>query len=73
MVKMALENKIYDPVVGYDFGAMNGMFKEAGSPEVGVPGTDVNYNTLTSLYDARYGAARKALNDYIKYINTEAV
>ncbi len=73
MVKMALENKVYDPVVGYDFGATLAMFKEAGSPEAGKPGTDAYYDTLGSLYDARYGAARKALNDYIKYINTEEV
>ncbi len=71
MVKMALENKVYDPVVGYDFGATLTMFKEAGSPNAGEPGTDAYFDTLGSLYDARYQAARKALNDYIKYINTD--
>ncbi len=73
MVEMALKNKVYDPVVGYGFGSLNGCFTEAGSPEAGVAGTDIYFDTFGSLYEARYKAGRKALNDYIKYINTEEV
>ncbi len=70
MVEIALENKLYDPVVGYDFGKIN-IFSECGSGEVGANGTDANYDTFVSTYESRFNAARKALMDYLNYINTE--
>ncbi len=72
MVRMALENKMYDPVVGYDMGSTMAIFKGAcGS--AGEIANDLEYDGISTLYDARYQAARKALNDYIKYINTESL
>ena len=79
MLDIALKNKIYDPVVIFDFGKIGTtLFKDAGSnggqsAGNGSPtkGTDVNYDTLVSLYDSRYQAARKALNNYINYISNE--
>jgi hypothetical protein len=70
MVKIALENKMYDPVVGYNMGSTFSIFKETCGP-AGEIATDVEYDTVTSLYAARYQSARKALSDYIKYINVE--
>ena len=72
MIEIAVENKIYDPVVGYDFGSMLQLFYEVGSPNNEAPGSDAAYDTFVSTYDARYTAARKALQDYINYISTEA-
>ncbi|MBR5296008.1 MAG: hypothetical protein IKU24_05405, partial [Clostridia bacterium] len=72
MVKIALENKIYDPVVGYNFGGMYKIFEECGSPvEKGSVGSDEKYDTFVSTYTGRYSAARKALQDYLTYTNTE--
>ncbi|MBR3836847.1 MAG: hypothetical protein IKJ74_01765 [Clostridia bacterium] len=73
MVEIALENKIYDPVIGYSFGGMN-IFSAVGSAnQNGIPGTDVNYDTLVSSYEAKVAAARKALTNYLNYINTESL
>ncbi len=73
MVEYAMENKVYDPVVGYDFGKMLKLFYEVGSPNNEAPGSDAAYDTFVSTYESRYTAARKALQDYLNYINTEAV
>ena len=72
MVQIALANKIYDPVIGYSFGSLSEAFKECGSPNgAGAVGSDAAYDTFVSTYDKRYTAARKALQDYIKYVNAE--
>ena len=72
MVELALANKLYDPVVGYNFGKIQ-IFSEVGSPGGnGSMGSDEAYDTLVSTYASRYTAARKALQDYLNYINTEA-
>ncbi|MBE6711956.1 MAG: hypothetical protein E7580_00385 [Ruminococcaceae bacterium] len=73
MVEYAMENKIYDPVVGYDFGKLLKLFYEVGSPNNEAPGSDAAYDTFVSTYESRYTAARKALQDYLNYINTEAL
>ncbi|MBR5296091.1 MAG: hypothetical protein IKU24_05830, partial [Clostridia bacterium] len=74
MVEIALENKIYDPVVGYNFGGMYRIFEECGSPvPKGSVGTDEKYDTFVSTYESRYSAGRKALQEYLTYINTEAI
>lgn len=73
MVEYAMENKVYDPVVGYNFGKMLTLFYEVGSPNNEAPGSDAAYDTFVSTYESRYTAARKALQDYLNYINTEAV
>jgi hypothetical protein len=71
MVELALENKLYDPVVGYNFGKIM-IFQEVGSSkEYGVPGTDANYDTFVSTYQARYTAARQQLKNYLEGINME--
>ena len=76
MLDLALKNKMYDPIVFFNFGAIGYIFRDAGSNgsggtrgTVGAVGTDVNYDTLVSLYDARLAAARKALNNYLKYLD----
>ncbi len=74
MVEYALENKLYDPVVGYNFGGMYRIFEECGSPGAkGSVGSDEKYDTFVSTYASRYSAARKALQEYLTYINTEEV
>ncbi len=73
MLEMALKNKIYDPVVGYNFGKIQ-VFSEVGSNNgKDIPGTDINYDTLVSTYTSRVQAARTALADYQSYINVEEV
>ncbi|MBP5289210.1 MAG: hypothetical protein J6Z79_04985 [Clostridia bacterium] len=80
MMEIALKNKIYDPVVLFDFGKMGAgsLFGAAGSNGGQTAGqgplskgSDVNYDTLVSLYESRVTAARKALNNYINYITNE--
>ena len=72
MMEIAIKNKIFDPVVGYNFGGMY-MFNDIGSPGKRVPGSDINYDTLVSTYEARVPAARMALQNYLNYINTESL
>ncbi|MBP5289763.1 MAG: hypothetical protein J6Z79_07845 [Clostridia bacterium] len=79
MMDIALENKLYDPVVIFDFGQIGrSLFEQAGSDGgkagssgTAVPGSDVNYDTLVSLYESRVKAARKGLTNYIDYVNAE--
>ena len=78
MLDLALKNKIYDPVVIFDFGKIGvSLFMQTGSDGYGgtgapagvtAKGSDVNYDTLVSVYESRVTAARKALNSYINYI-----
>ena len=79
MLDLALKNKVYDPVVLYNFGSIGSIFKSCGSNGSGgtggtpnAVGTDVNYDNLVSTYEARLDAARKALNNYLNYIDQEA-
>ena len=74
MVEIAVKNKIYDPVTGYDFGGINtALYYEVGTPgKDGSVGSDANYDTFVSTYTSRVGAVRTALADYQSYINTEA-
>jgi hypothetical protein len=76
MLDLALSHKIYDPIVFFNFGSIGYIFRDAGSDgsggsggKTGAVGTDVNYDTLVSLYEARLAAARKALNNYLKYLD----
>ena len=78
MVDTALKHKVYDPVVIFNFGNIGtSLFAQCGSdgyggtsnPGVVAKGSDVNYDTLVSTYEARVEAARKALNNYINYIS----
>ena len=79
MMEIALKNKIYDPVVIFDFGKIgSSLFKEVGSVGgksgdngTAVKGSDVNYDTLVSTYESRLTAARKALQKYITYVTNE--
>jgi len=71
MLELGLKNKIYDPVVGYDFGKIQ-IFGDVGSPKKDVPGSDEAYDTFVSTYTSRVTAARTALADYQSYINVEA-
>ena len=74
MVDLAVKNKVIDPVVFYDFGTMQKIFRDAGCGDGyggtggnknGAVGSDAKYDTLTSLYEQRLSAARTALNNYI--------
>ncbi|MBP5288710.1 MAG: hypothetical protein J6Z79_02410 [Clostridia bacterium] len=79
MMDIALKNKVYDPVVIFSFGKLgSALFISAGSNGGQVAGTgepakgsDVNYDTLVSLYESRVTAARKALKNYINYVTAE--
>ena len=79
MMDIALKNKVYDPVVIFNFGKIGtSLFSDAGSnggvtAGVGTPtaGSDVNYDTLVSLYESRLNAARKALRNYVNYITND--
>lgn len=80
MIEIALKNKIYDPVVLFDFGKMGaaslfGTVGSNGGQTAGqgptAKGSDVNYDTLVSVYESRVTAARKALNSYVNYITEE--
>ncbi|MBQ3865868.1 MAG: hypothetical protein II776_03120 [Clostridia bacterium] len=81
MLDLALKNKVYDPVVIFDFGQIGlSLFMQAGSNGFGgtgapagvtAKGSDVNYDTLVSTYEARLKAARKALNNYVNYITAD--
>jgi len=71
MLEIALKNKIYDPVVGYNFGKIQ-IFGEVGSLGNETVGSDANYDTFVSTYTSRVTAARTALADYQSYITTEA-
>lgn len=74
MLDLALKNKIIDPVVFYDFGSIGNIFRDAGcdgwsgtnGTKTLAVGSDVNYENLTSLYEARLNSARKALDTYLK-------
>ncbi len=71
MLEIAVANKIYDPVLGYDFGKIN-IFPEVGTPgKNGTVGSDANYDTLVSTYTSRVQAARTALADYQSFVNAE--
>ena len=79
MMEIALKNKVYDPVVIFNFGQIGtSLFAAAGSDGgradgkgTAVKGSDVNYDTLVSLYESRLSAARKQLQKYIDYISTD--
>ncbi len=73
MVELAMENKVYDSVQGYRFAQLGAIFAECGSGEYGAAGTDANYDTFVSTYESRVMSARKGLQSYIEYINTEAI
>ncbi len=70
MLEIALKNKIYDPVVGYNFGKIS-IFGEVGSIANETVGSDVNYDTFVSTYTSRVQAARTALADYQSYITAD--
>ncbi|MBQ3865865.1 MAG: hypothetical protein II776_03105 [Clostridia bacterium] len=77
MIDIALENKLYDPVAIFNFGDIGTtLFSQAGCDQWGhdgikAKGSDLNYDTLVSLYESRVQAARKALNNYINYITAD--
>ena len=76
MLDLALRNKVYDPVYMFNFGAMGSIFKDCGSNGsggsggvVGAVGTDVNYETLVSVWQSRLDAARKSIKNYLSYLD----
>ncbi|MBQ3865866.1 MAG: hypothetical protein II776_03110 [Clostridia bacterium] len=81
MIDIGLRNKLYDPVVIFNFGNIGTtLFSQAGCDGFGgsgapagvtAKGSDVNYDTLVSTYESRVEAARKALNNYINYITVD--
>ncbi len=72
MLEIALAHRIYDPVVGYNFGSMQtGLFNACGSAGTGL-GTDVNYDNFTSTYMANVNKAREAVQDYLTFIQEGA-
>jgi len=73
MVELCFENKVYDPVAGYRWGGLVDAFYSCGSGANWEPATDINYDNLVSTYTARVKSCRKAIDNYIKAINTETV
>ncbi len=67
MLEIALSNRVYDPVIGYNFGGMEYIFRGVGSID-GQPGTDVNYSKINSEYLSRVTKAREAVQDYLTFI-----
>jgi hypothetical protein len=67
MIELAMQNKVYDPIAGYNFGGINIYSAVGSNNQNGIPGTDVNYDTLVSSYEAKVSAARKALQQYIQF------
>ena len=82
MIEFAVKNRVYDPVMMYSFGGMGKIFDKAGSNGSGgtgnsgdtaIIGSDVNYDTLNSLYQSLVTPARKALKNYLEYLEQEDV
>ena len=73
MVELALANKLYDPLLGYEWGRIAQAFYYCGCAERYQPGSDINYDNLVSTYTSRVAGARKAADSYVKAINTTAV
>ncbi len=70
MVAIAIENRQYDPVVGYNFGGMRTLFAECGGFS-DQPGTDINYDNFTAKYRERVSKAREAVEDYLTFVNAD--
>ena len=67
MVIMALENKIIDPVVLFNWGNTVDMFMTVGSgTKEGIVGNDENWDTLTSAYGAMVTPARTAMEQFLE-------
>jgi len=69
MIVMALENKVYDPIVSQNFGSIN-VFSSASTKNTF--GAE-SFGQITSLYAERLEAARTALKEYIDFVNAEAL
>ncbi|MBR7165630.1 MAG: hypothetical protein IKD18_05060 [Clostridia bacterium] len=72
MIEIAMQNKVYDPIAGYNFGSINVYSHVGSNHQNGIPGTDVNYDTLVSAYEAKVAAARKALQQYIRFTDYQS-
>ncbi len=72
MVAIGIENKNYDPVVGYNFGGMRTLFAECGGFS-DQPGTDINYDNFTAKYREKVSKAREAVEDYLTFVNADEV
>jgi len=69
MLSMALENKIYDPVVGYNFGGIGKIFDKCGNLGDGNVGSDLNYDNFVAFYSSKVSQAREDLVAYLTFIN----
>ena len=67
MVIMALENKLLDPVVLFNWGEIN-IFPKVGSGSNNVVGNDTNWDTLTSTYESKVQGARTAMDQFMEGI-----
>lgn len=70
MLDIALENVVYDPIVGYNFGGLD-IFPYVGSVQNGIPGTDLMYHQLAGQYQASVRSAQVALKNYLIAIADE--
>ena len=69
MIDIALANKLYDPVAIYDFGGLRDVFRDVGGQ--GSVGDDLDFDNVVSKYRERLEAARKALTNYLDYIDVQ--
>ena len=67
MVIMALENKVIDPVLLFNWGSTANTFYECGSPKGNKSvGSDEAWDTFTSTYEARVTPARTAMEQFLE-------
>ena len=67
MVVKALENKVIDPVVMFNWGDIDKLFVEVGSgTKNNVVGNDEYWDTLNSAYESKVSAVRAAMDQFME-------
>ena len=74
MVVLALKNKIVDPVVLFNWGKTVNIFYDCGSGgKNGGVGTDEYWDTFTSTYESKVGAARTAMEQFLEAVRNSGI
>ncbi len=78
MLVLALKNKVYDPVVMFNFGSIGSIFAACSTgvdhgTSFSVPqaASDACYDLLSDLYGSRLAAARESLARYLDLIDVD--
>jgi len=73
MLDLILDNRLYDPIMGFDTGGMGGsLFKYLCGEGTGTFGNDMFYETFVSGYGSKVDAANKWLKDFYATVDGEA-